>query len=222
MNSPLDPPDSPLDPPQQPATPGPSSAPQPDTPGRGPAVALTAIVLVAISTAVVFWAGLSLGSQTSGRSADERAAVEAFSETYRIITDQYIGTPAPEDLVEGAIVGMFDVLGDPNSRYMRSDEFDAALDDARGEFEGVGAVMATEDAFGAPCEPVGDDCGLRVIDVLAGAPAEAAGLLAGDVVTGVDGISLDGSTIVVELVVTVSTDLRGMVPDRSAGPAGCA
>ena len=195
MNSPLDPPDSPLDPPQQPATPGPSSAPQPDTPGRGPAVALTAIVLVAISTAVVFWAGLSLGSQTSGRSADERAAVEAFSETYRIITDQYIGTPAPEDLVEGAIVGMFDVLGDPNSRYMRSDEFDAALDDARGEFEGVGAVMATEDAFGAPCEPVGDDCGLRVIDVLAGAPAEAAGLLAGDVVTGVDGISLDGSTI---------------------------
>ncbi len=153
------------------------------------------MVLLAISAAVVFWAGLSLGSQTSGRSADERAAVEAFSETYRIITDQYIGTPAPEDLVEGAIIGMFDVLGDPNSRYMRSDEFDAALDDARGEFEGVGAVMATEDASGAPCEPVGDDCGLRVIDVLTDAPAEAAGLLAGDVVTGVDGVSLDGSTI---------------------------
>lgn len=152
-------------------------------------------MLLAISASVVFWAGLSLGGQTTGRTADERAAIEAFSETYRIITDQYIGTPAPEDLIEGAIEGMFDVLDDPHSRYMRADEFDAALDDVRGEFEGVGAVMATEDDSGEPCEPIGNGCGLRVIEVLAGAPAQAAGLLAGDVVTGVDGEALEGSTI---------------------------
>jgi carboxyl-terminal processing protease len=154
-----------------------------------------AIALVAVSAAAVFWAGLSLGSQATGRTAEERAAVEAFSQTYRIITDQYIGSPAPEDLLEGAIRGMFDVLDDPNSRFMRPDEFDAALDDARGEFEGVGAVMATQDDRGEPCEPIGDDCGLRVLDVLIGAPAQAAGLQVGDVVTGVDGQPLDGRTI---------------------------
>lgn len=175
----------------QPTQPSPPSAPS----GGGPGIGLLAILLVAVSAAAVFWAGLSLGSQTTGRSAGERAALEAFSETYRIITDQYIGTPAPEDLLEGAIRGMFDVLDDPNSRYMRSDEFDAALDDARGEFEGIGAVMATQDDAGEPCEPIGDDCGLRVLEVLTGAPAGAAGLRAGDVVTGVDGEPLAGTTI---------------------------
>jgi carboxyl-terminal processing protease len=90
---------------------------------------------------------------------------------------------------------MFDVLDDPYSRYMRIDEFDAALDDARGEFEGVGAVMATEDDAGDACELIDDDCRLRVLEVLAGAPAEDAGLQTGDVVIGVDGEPLAGSTI---------------------------
>jgi carboxyl-terminal processing protease len=179
----------------QPPPPLPPPSPPSPQPAGGKPAGWMAIVLVAISAAAVFWAGLSLGSQATGRTADERAAVEAFSQTYRIITDQYIGTPAPEDLVEGAIKGMFDVLDDPNSRFMRSDEFDAALDDARGEFEGVGAVMATQDDTGEPCEPIGDDCGLRVLDVLIGAPAQAAGLQVGDVVTGVDGQPLDGRTI---------------------------
>ena len=175
----------------QPQPPSPPSAPS----GGGPGIGLLAILLIGVSAAAVFWAGLSLGSQATGRSAGERAAVEAFSQTYRMITDQYIGTPAPEDLLEGAIRGMFDVLDDPNSRYMRSDEFDAALDDARGEFEGIGAVMATQDDAGGSCEPIGDGCRLRVLEVLSGAPAEEAGLLAGDVVTGVDGEPLEGSTI---------------------------
>jgi carboxyl-terminal processing protease len=169
--------------------------PPPKAPREGSSLGLTALALIVLSGAVVFWAGLSLGSQGAGRSADERAAVEAFSETYRIITREYIGSPEPEALVEGAIEGMFDVLDDPYSRYLRDDEFGSALDDVRGEFEGVGAVMATEDAGGGACDVIGGQCRLRVQEVLAGAPAEAAGLLAGDVVAGVDGETLDGSTI---------------------------
>ncbi len=180
MTSPVDPPQ-----PQQP----------PQRGGGGLSLGLTAVVLLAISAGVVFWAGLSLGGQTTGRTADERAAVEAFSETYRIITDKYIGTPAPEELLEGAIDGMFEVLDDPHSRYMRPDEYAAALGDARGEFEGIGAVMATEDGAGEACDAISAECRLRVLEVLLDAPAEEAGLLAGDIVTGVDGEPLEGSSI---------------------------
>ncbi len=172
--------------------PPPSQAPRA---AGGPTVGLMAVVLLAVSAAVVFWAGLSLGSQATGRTADERAAVEAFSQTYRSITERFIGTPAPKALVEGAIEGMFGVLGDPHSGYMPPGQFGAALDDARGEFGGVGAVMATEDASGKPCEPIGAGCELRVLDVLAGAPAQAAGLEVDDLVTAVDGEALAGSTI---------------------------
>jgi carboxyl-terminal processing protease len=171
----------------------PNRDPRPEADGR--AVGLSAVILVVLSAVVIFWAGLSLGSQTGGRSAEERAAIEAFTETYRIINDEYIGTPAPEELLEGAIQGMFDVLDDPHSGYMRADEFESALDEARGEFEGIGAVMATEDEAGERCEHIGAGCQLRVTRTLPGAPAEAAGLLAGDVVTGVDGTALDGATI---------------------------
>jgi carboxyl-terminal processing protease len=167
----------------------------PEPRGNGPALGLTAAVLLLISAAVVFWAGMSLGGQTSGRSAEERAAIEVFTETYRMISDDFIGTPAPQTLLEGAIEGMFEVLDDPHSSYMRADEYESALNDARGEFEGIGAVMATEDESGGFCEPIDADCQLQVTEVLEGAPAKGAGLLAGDVVTGVDGTSLEGATI---------------------------
>ena len=180
---------SPLD---QPKPAGPPSAPERRD---GASVGLGAFVLIALSAAVIFWAGLTLGSQSPGRTAEERAAVEAFSETYRIISEQYIGSPAPEELLEGAIEGMFDVLDDPNSRYMSPDEYESALENARGEFEGIGAVMATEDDAGENCEPIDDACRLRVKKVIDGAPADGAGLLAGDVVTGVDGETLTGRTI---------------------------
>ena len=86
-------------------------------------------------------------------------------------------------MLEGAIEGMFDALGDPYSAYMPADEYDAALDAAIGEFEGIGAVMETTDGAGEACDVIDDGCRLRVVNVLPDAPAEAAGLLADDVVT---------------------------------------
>ncbi|MGD8486517.1 MAG: S41 family peptidase [Chloroflexota bacterium] len=153
------------------------------------------LLLLFIGAAVIFWAGLSLGSGPAGRSDEERAAIEAFAETYQRIADDYIGTPLPDALLEGAIEGMFEVLDDPYSRYMPPDEYDSALDDAMGEFEGIGAVMVTKDEAGEACEPIDEACRLRVTRVLTGAPAEEAGLEADDIVIAVDGDSLDGFTI---------------------------
>jgi len=153
------------------------------------------MLLVGLGAAAVFWAGLTLGSGMVGRNEQEQAAIEAFTETYQRIADDFIGTPLPETLLEGAIEGMFEALEDPNSRYMPPDEYESALDNAMGEFEGIGAVMATEDADGDECGAIAASCRLRVLEVLSGAPAEEAGLLAGDVVTSVDGTSLAGSTI---------------------------
>jgi carboxyl-terminal processing protease len=177
-------------PPPPPADPG---APPPR--GDGPSTALTAIVLVALGAGAIFWAGLTLGGATTGRNADERAAIEAFTRTYQDIADRFIGTPVPEEVLGGALEGMFDVLEDPYSGYMSPAEYDAALGAAIGEFEGIGAVMETTDEAGDRCDVIDASCRLRVVNVLEGAPAEAAGLLAGDTVTAVDGESLEGTTI---------------------------
>ena len=158
-------------------------------------MALTGAVLLALGAGAVFWAGMTLGGGTKGRDAEERAAIEAFTQTYRDIADRFIGTPVPAEVLEGALDGMMDVLEDPYSDYMPPGEYDAALDEALGEFEGVGAIMETADEAGEPCDVIGQGCRLRVVNVLSGAPAEAAGLESGDSVIGVDGETLDGRTI---------------------------
>jgi carboxyl-terminal processing protease len=164
-------------------------------PRDGSSVALTGVLLLALGAGAVFWAGMTLGGSTSGRNAEERAAIEAFAQTYRDIADRFIGTPVPAEVLAGALDGMMDVLDDPYSDYMPPAEYDAALDEALGEFEGVGAIMETADDGGEPCDVIGQRCRLRVVSVLPGAPAEAAGLESGDSVIGVDGEALDGRTI---------------------------
>lgn len=163
--------------------------PPPPEPERGSgSVALSAVVLLALGAGAVFWAGLTLGNATSGRDAQEHSAIEAFTQAYRDIADDFIGSPVPQEVLEGALEGMVDALGDPYSDYMSADEFEAALDDAYGEFEGIGVEVDTRDAEGEVClSPEGDGCRLLIVRVLPDAPAEAAGLLAGDVITAVDG-----------------------------------
>lgn len=172
----------------------PSQTPQPKPDGGG-SIGFAAMLLLALSAAVVFWAGLSLGGQTAGRNDTERVAIEAFTETYQQISDEFVGESDPRQLLEGAICGMFDTLEDPYSVCMGADEYGSRFEDISGEFGGIGAVMNTEDTDGAACDLIGNGCGLRVVEVLEDAPALEAGLLAGDVVKAVDGESLDGLTI---------------------------
>ena len=152
-------------------------------------------MLLALGAAGVFAAGLSLGGAGVGRDADEQAAVEAFEQAFRQIRRDYVGTSSPDTLLEGAIEGMFETLDDPYSAYLGPDEFEATLVGISGEFEGIGARMSVEDDSGDSCPVVDDPCGLRVVEVLPEAPALAAGLLAGDVVTAVDGRRLEGKTL---------------------------
>ena len=90
---------------------------------------------------------------------------------------------------------MFETLDDPYTGYLGREEFAPSLADISGEFEGIGARMALEDAAGAPCEIVGSACRLRVVEVLPASPALAAGLLADDVVTAVDGTAISGRSL---------------------------
>jgi carboxyl-terminal processing protease len=183
---------TPSGPPPPPSTSGPR---EPATRKDGRSLALTATVLLALGAGAIFWAGLTLGDGSAGRDDEERKAIEAFTRTYQDIADDFIGTPIPQEVLGGALEGMFDVLDDPYSAYMAPDEYDTALDDARGEFEGIGAVMDTTDEDGEACEVIDQGCRLEVLAVLPGAPAEDAGLAAGDRVVGVDGEPLDGATI---------------------------
>jgi carboxyl-terminal processing protease len=164
-------------------------------------VLLGSIVLVTLlAGGALFLSGYSMGRQSAtepGTPASEEDAFRPFWDTYQTITQRYAGGEVDrETLIQGAIKGMIGSLGDPYSAYLTSDEYRASLQGINGEFEGIGAEIASEGADGSQgCATLGPACRLVIVAPIDGSPAEKAGLQAGDRVLGADGVSFDGLTV---------------------------
>jgi carboxyl-terminal processing protease len=190
--------------PTAPYAPGVLMGPAPRPIGRGSRGTILlgiAIVLVTIlSGGALFASGYVLGSRQAsqpGTPATDEAAFQPFWDVYAAIRDRFaLGPVDQKALIEGAIKGMVEAVGDPYSTYLTSEEFRNTLQDISGEFEGIGAEIGTVDANGktVDCATFGPDCRLVVVAPLDGSPASAAGLKPGDVIDKVDGSTLDGLT----------------------------
>jgi carboxyl-terminal processing protease len=193
----------PAEPPGPPATAA-GPGPEPSTTPRGPrrVATITAVAIIAVlAGSALFFSGWTLGQQallTSGTPPDVAEAFQPFWDAYYAIVDRYAGGPVDQQaLIQGAIRGMFDAIGDPFSKYLSPRDFQSSLQDIAGQFEGIGATIGTVDAAGntTSCNTLGSDCRLAVVEPIPGSPAEHAGLQPGDVITAVDGSSVDGLTV---------------------------
>jgi carboxyl-terminal processing protease len=168
--------------------------------GRLPILPIAIAVVALLAGGALFMSGYSMGRQLAdepGTPVSEDEAFRPFWDTYHTITDRYVGSELDRDaLIQGAIRGMIESLDDPYSSYLSSEEYRQNLQGISGEFEGIGAEISTQATDGSQgCGTLGPDCRLVIISPLAGSPAEAAGLLAGDLVLAVDGVPLDGQTV---------------------------
>jgi len=173
----------------------------PSAPRRSVPILPIAIIVVALlAGGALFMSGYTMGRQTAqepGTPVSEDAAFRPFWDTYHTINERYAGGEVDRDaIVQGAIRGMIDALGDPYSSYLTSKEYHDTLQGISGEFEGIGAEIATQAADGTQgCATLGADCRLVILAPLAGSPAEKAGLRTGDLVLAADGVSLDGLNV---------------------------
>jgi len=184
--------------------PDPSPAPdasidRPRTRARLAIGRLAIAIVVVVAGSGLFLSGFALGSlkaTTPGTPADEQTAFEPFWNAYRAITQDYAGAPVErKTIIDGAIRGMIAALGDPFSQYLSGDEYRKSLQGLNGAFEGIGATIETRRLTGSgDCPTLGDGCAMVVVQPIAGAPADKAGLRAGDRITAIDGITVDGQT----------------------------
>ncbi len=127
---------------------------------------------------------------------DLQALFKPFWEAWTIIHQQYVSQPVDDTkLMEGAINGMMNSLGDPHSTYMDPQTYKDATSQLAGSYEGIGAVVDTTGTW------------LTIVSTFAGSPAAKAGLESGDEIIAVDHQDMTG----------VSPEL---VRQKVIGPAG--
>ena len=118
---------------------------------------------------------------TSTAAADTDTLFEPFWEAWDIVHDQYVDQPVNDlSLMQGAISGMLDSLGDQHTSYMNPEEYEQSLTPLEGEYEGIGAWVDTTGDY------------LTIISPIPDSPAEAANLQPGDQVIAIDGEDMTG------------------------------
>lgn len=191
-------------------TPAKAPAKQPGLLGRPFVVATAAMLFVAI----IFLLGLGLGfgvgrwtanggmasgdplfaSTEAGPSAvDTSDAREALTPSFDIFweamgllyRDFYGEIPSDRDMTYGAIQGALQMLDDPNTSFLSPDDAAFFRDNIAGSFQGIGARVEWNEEFDS----------LRITEPFENQPAWNAGLKRNDLVTAIDGESLEGSNL---------------------------
>ncbi|MGN6548456.1 MAG: S41 family peptidase [Pararhizobium sp.] len=123
---------------------------------------------------------LSLPAEAAGSQTYKELSV--FGDVFEHIRQQYVTKPDEQKLIENAINGMLSSL-DPHSSYMNAAEAEDMRTQTRGEFGGLGIEVTMQDDK------------IKVITPIDDTPAAKAGVLAGDLITAIDGNSVSGMTL---------------------------
>ena len=98
---------------------------------------------------------------------------------------KYIGEINDEELIEGAVKGYVDALGDPYTTYYTKKEMKTIMEETNGNFVGIGIYMTKDLEKNA----------ILIIKPIENSPAEKAGILPGDLIIKVDDVEYSGDKL---------------------------
>lgn len=126
------------------------------------------------------------GAPPAPPTEEQEPNVVEYTLLHRVIdllTERSMHPVDPDKMLEGAVKGAVNSLGDPHTVFFNQKEMDEFLVQTLGSFGGIGVKI------------VETETGITVIEVMAGTPAEKAGMLRGDRICAVDGIDLAGEGV---------------------------
>jgi carboxyl-terminal processing protease len=146
------------------------------------------IVIGAGTGVALFMLGIMSGHTQAGPQESTTASVETsrqlelLGKVLDIVRSDYVDKPDDGKLLTSAINGVLSAL-DPHSSYMDEKSYRDMRAATSGQFGGLGMQVNMEDGI------------LKVVSPIDDTPAAKAGILAGDVITQVDGTQIKGLTL---------------------------
>jgi carboxyl-terminal processing protease len=120
-------------------------------------------------------------AQDSGRG-DTYRLLTLFGDVFERVRAEYVDPVTDKDLIENSINGMLTGL-DPHSSYMNAKAFRDMQVQTKGEFGGLGIEVTQDNGF------------IKVISPIDDTPASKAGIKAGDIITSLDGKTVQGLSL---------------------------
>lgn len=141
-----------------------------------------ALILLVVTPGLAPLISSAASASTGAGTAETYRQLRLFGKAFEIVRRDYVDKPNDAKLIASAINGMVSGL-DPHSNYMDASDFRNMQAETSGQFGGLGMEVTMKDGL------------LHVVSSLADTPAAKAGILAGDVITKVDGKPVVGLSL---------------------------
>ncbi|MNI10556.1 Carboxy-terminal processing protease CtpB precursor [compost metagenome] len=160
---------------------------------KGRTVTLFVVIAMLVSSLLTLtftgqWSFAGAGPITSGIFADtsgssSKSDIKKIETALELVKKNYVEDVDRSKLVNGAIDGMMNALGDPFSSYMGPETAQQFSEQIEGSFTGIGAEVSMENG------------NVVVVSPIKGSPAEKAGIKPKDILVSVNGESFEGLSL---------------------------
>lgn len=158
------------------------------------------LLLAAFAAGVVFneYGGVEAAWENSSSSSDD--SFDLLDEAWALIEGNYLGDlPGLTEVTYGAVRGALATVNDPYTVFIEPPARDEERERLSGNFGGIGAYLSRNEANELLLDPIPDN------------PAEKAGILSGDVLLAVDGVTITPQMAVSEVAELIKGEKGTMV-----------
>lgn len=143
-------------------------------------LALSIITTASLTYAYVSIEALFRANSMSAQTRLPNRLVQGLSNSYGVLKRTYMGELDEEKMIDGALAGFVNGVGDDYTSFMNAQEMETMNQMTDSSFEGIGVEIEPFETF------------IRVVSPIDDSPAKKAGIQAGDVIIGVNGEDTSG------------------------------